>query len=355
MGRGEKKVGDEREGEERKGWQGQRDAQETTEGRRRREGRETKGGRVVKTGEESMPLTSHLRALPASQLSVLAARILTDRPYGFIMRHTHTHMPQRTHNTHTHTFEDAFRAHTHTHSGAEGRGQVRGIEWRERGGGGGGGGGDVMARLSFFHLRGLRGRAELAQLLQLTRTHTHTHICTLHTQSRTPILGKLGEYNHHHQMQAEQIFGAQKCKSHSLYVDIETPPVGAHSQTHTCTQTHTHTHTWSGHQGGWALPLWRRWGWRLWILCSHRRIKHLTQITVISVRIQWMDDPGHESPRTEPGAQWGPSPGASGGVVELLSVDRLCWSWTIGMCLCWQVQSDHLNQIKDTQEKYQLT
>lgn len=37
---------------------------------------------------------SSQRSLPASQLPVLAARILTDRPYGFIMRHTNkTHTP----------------------------------------------------------------------------------------------------------------------------------------------------------------------------------------------------------------------------------------------------------------------
>lgn len=80
-------------------------------------GKENKGqgrGRQSMRGEkrrrkEYATHVSSQRALPASQLPVLAARILTDRPYGFIMRHTHTntdphtpcmraHQPRRTHN-----------------------------------------------------------------------------------------------------------------------------------------------------------------------------------------------------------------------------------------------------------------
>lgn len=40
-----------------------------------------------------MPLTSH-RWLPKPQLPVLAARITTDRPYGFIMRRAHADRAQ---------------------------------------------------------------------------------------------------------------------------------------------------------------------------------------------------------------------------------------------------------------------
>lgn len=41
--------------------------------------------------------------------------------------------------------------------------------------------------------------------------------------------------------------------------------------------------------------------------CSHGCVNLLTHITVISVMIQRMDDPGHESPGIGSGPQLGPS------------------------------------------------
>lgn len=86
----------------RKGRRGEVRAEGRAEDNRRKEeeqsGRENKrdrGGR-----QEYATHVSSQNSLPTSQLPVLAARILTDRPYGFIIRHTHTQKHKPTHIMH---------------------------------------------------------------------------------------------------------------------------------------------------------------------------------------------------------------------------------------------------------------
>lgn len=97
-------------------WQGDVRTEGWAEDNKRKEeeqrGKENKvqrGGRKEMRGEReevrSMPLMYHLSALPASQFPVLAACIVTDRPYGFIMRQTQTQ---------THTMHEDTPASTNT-------------------------------------------------------------------------------------------------------------------------------------------------------------------------------------------------------------------------------------------------
>ena len=93
------------------GRRGQRDEAE----RRQEEGGGAESKRREEEEEEKRrrkEYATHVssRSLPASQLPVLAARILTDRPYGFIMRHTNTH-------THTHAcLDELITIHSSEHT-----------------------------------------------------------------------------------------------------------------------------------------------------------------------------------------------------------------------------------------------
>lgn len=194
--------GEEEKWEERRGkaggtgrWQGEEGggAEEITDGEE--EEKQMKGERRRRKGH-----AAHVSSLPWSQHRVLAARSLTDRPYGFIMTHTHTHTLTRiiTPNTQTQMQTLAGRS-----------GGVWQIEWRERGGG-------CNGTLSFPTSGGWEGEPSWPNYWV---QHGHTDTRAAHTRSRTPILnnlGKLGEHNLHYQTQGEQIFGIEECKSQYL-------------------------------------------------------------------------------------------------------------------------------------------
>lgn len=108
----------------------------------------------------------------------------------------------------------------------------------------------------------------------------------LHTQSRTPILstlGKVGEHNHHYQIQGAQIFTeVQKCKSQSLCRYSNSSSRHTHAQ-----KLQVDTRDDEAYSAG------RVWDDGTGLVCS---VNHLTHIGVISIKIQWMDDPGRKSP-----------------------------------------------------------
>lgn len=75
---------------------------------------------------------------------------------------------------------------------------------------------DVMARWVFLP----SGAPRESRAGPITETYLdpQSHICKLHTQSRTPFLNleELGEHNHYYRIQVAQIFAIKKCKSQSL-------------------------------------------------------------------------------------------------------------------------------------------
>lgn len=176
----------------------------------------------------------------------------------------------------THAFTHKNTAHTHTGAVTcrEKRSCVCRIEWRERGGG-------CNGTLSFSTSGGSEGEQSWSNYWGL---HGQTHTYMLHTQSRRPILstlGKVGEHNHHYQIQGAQIFGVQKCKSQSLCRYSNSSSRHTHTQ-----KLEVDTRDDKLYSAG------RVWDDGTGLACS---VNHLTHIGVISIMIQGMDDPGRES------------------------------------------------------------
>lgn len=87
----------------------------TEEKKKQEDGRRKEKRGEKRRREEYANHVSSQLSLPASQLPVLAARILTDRPYGFIMRHTHKHKPTHTMHEDAPALHKLITRHTHKH------------------------------------------------------------------------------------------------------------------------------------------------------------------------------------------------------------------------------------------------